>query len=103
MEAENAHGALEIFQARNDLALLFTDVVLPGGISGADLAQEVRGQRPDLPILMTSGYTEHPVLGRVQLDLSLDLIQKPVTKTELARKIRDALEAAPPPTLRADS
>ena len=57
----NAPAALEILRGPEKIDLLFTDVVMPGGMFGTELAKEAARLRPDLKILLTSGYTEHPV------------------------------------------
>lgn len=72
--------------------LLFTDIVLPEGMNGVELAREARRLRPNLPVLFTSGYTEESVLREGRLDPGFDLISKPFNRRSLSRKIREALE-----------
>lgn len=59
LEARDGHAALGVLEKNPQVALLFTDVVLPGGMSGIDLAHEARGRYPELKVLLTSGYTAH--------------------------------------------
>jgi PAS domain S-box-containing protein len=71
--------------------LLFTDVIMPGGMNGRQLADAVRKRRPSLNVLYTSGYTENAIVHHGRLDAGVALLNKPYRKTDLARKIRDAL------------
>ena len=57
--------------------LLFTDVVMPGRVSGRRLAEEARKIHPDLRILFTSGYTENAIVHHGRLDPGLELLSKP--------------------------
>jgi CheY-like chemotaxis protein len=60
LEASNGIAALELLEAEKDVRLLFTDVGLPGGLNGRQLADEARRRRPDLLVLFTTGYTRTP-------------------------------------------
>jgi CheY-like chemotaxis protein len=71
--------------------LLLTDVVMPGGITGYELVDQLRSDRPDLKVLLTSGYTElavapHQPVGRDPL------LSKPYRKLDLGRAVRSALD-----------
>lgn len=89
--ASVARGALDFLLSGKDVDLLFTDVVLPGGMDGIHLALEARALRPHLPVLLTTGYAEQSV-WRLTRDLSnYDLITKPFDTETLARKIRAML------------
>ena len=93
---ETASGpeALTYLRSGGRADLLFSDVVMPGGMTGLELADIVRGTWPRLKILLTSGYSE--VLVREsseRLDDGIHLIGKPYRKHELATKIRELLEA----------
>lgn len=72
--------------------LLLTDVVLPG-MSGRELAEKVRTERPDLRVLFCSGYTDDVILERQFPDWGEQLVQKPFTIQELACRVREALDA----------
>ena len=78
------------------MVLLFTDVVLPGGRSGLDLAQEVRRQQPDLKVLFTSGYTEHHLASFNHPQEGIELLGKPYRKSQLASKLHVMLDTGPP-------
>lgn len=89
--AENGVQALEILRRRSDVALLFTDVVMPGGISGRQLAEQARSLHPRLKVLYTSGYTENAIVHQGRLDRGVQLLNKPYRRDELAGKVRAAL------------
>lgn len=89
--AEHAKAALQALDHHPGIALLLTDVVLPGGTNGADLAREARRQRPGLRVLFMSGYTENAIIHNGRLDEGAHLLEKPFTRTTLARTIREVL------------
>lgn len=64
IEASNGTEALALFQENHDIALLFTDVVMPGGMAGDELAHKIRAMRPEIKVLFTSGYAEPTIAGR---------------------------------------
>jgi CheY-like chemotaxis protein len=72
--------------------LLFTDVVLPGGMTGAQLAAQARGARSDLKILFTTGYARNAIVHHGRLDRGVQLLAKPFTVAELGAKVRDVLD-----------
>ncbi|MBI1779505.1 MAG: PAS domain S-box protein [Proteobacteria bacterium] len=94
-EASDAPDALEILRQREDIVLLFTDVILPKGMNGRELADAARRLRPQLRVLYTSGYTENAILHQGRLDPHVHLLTKPYRKADLARKIRAVLDEAP--------
>ena len=71
--------------------LLFTDVVLPGGMRGPELAQEVARGQPGIAVLYTSGYTENAIVHHGRLDEGVALLNKPFRRKDLAQKVREAL------------
>jgi PAS domain S-box-containing protein len=71
--------------------LLFTDVIMPGGVNGRDLAEEVVKRRPGTRVLYTSGYTDSAIIHHGRLDEGVVLLSKPYRKSELARMVRVAL------------
>ena len=94
IEAASGAGALELLHARDDIDLLFTDVVMPGGMSGRQLADTVQAFRPALPILYTSGYTHDAIIHHGRLEPGVMLLSKPYRRAELAQKVSAALGAA---------
>jgi len=93
IEAEHGPAALAKLETSANVDLLFTDVVMPKGMSGFDLAAEVRRQRPGLKILFTSGYAEDTIIPYGKLDSGTRLLPKPYRKVDLAREIRAILDA----------
>jgi signal transduction histidine kinase/ActR/RegA family two-component response regulator len=89
--ARNAEEALKILEAHADIALLFTDVVLPGGLNGRQLAVEACRRDPNLKVLYTSGYSQNAIVHHGRLDPGVLLLAKPYRKSELARALRTAL------------
>ena len=84
---------MEILQAETDVALLFTDVVLPDGLDGRELAQEAQRRRPGLRVLFTTGYTRNAVIHNGRLDPGVHLIGKPFNFADLAARVRAILDA----------
>jgi CheY-like chemotaxis protein len=93
IEAEHGRRALELVRDGLDYDLLLTDVVMPGGITGYQLADELRERRPDLRVLFTSGYTELAAPGEMDVCKG-PLLSKPYRKQDLARMVRSALDGA---------
>jgi CheY-like chemotaxis protein len=87
--ATDAVAALEILDTSPQIDLLFTDVVLPGGINGRLLADRVREKRPYLPVLFTTGYTQNAIVHQGRLDANVHLLSKPYTQQDIARKVRE--------------
>ena len=88
LSAENGAAALAILQERADIALLFTDVVMPGGMNGRQLADAALRLRPGLKVLFTSGYTENAIVHHGRLDRGVQLLAKPYRAVDLARKLK---------------
>jgi CheY-like chemotaxis protein len=84
--------ALEIVEKVDDIDLLFTDVVMPGGMDGRELADLVFRVRPDIPVLFTSGYTENAIVHHGRLDPGREFLQKPYRRRDLALKLRKILD-----------
>lgn len=93
--AGTAAKALELLAVTPDVALLFTDVVLPGGMNGRELANEAKKLRPNLPVLFATGYTRNAIIHHGRLDQDVDLLTKPFTTEALARKVRQVIEGKP--------
>ncbi len=90
--AETGQEALEIVADMDlRLDLLVTDLVLPGGIQGKDVADVVHSSRPDLPVLFMSGYTRNAIVHAGRLDRGVNFLEKPFTPAALAAKVREVL------------
>jgi signal transduction histidine kinase len=91
LAASNAAEALAIIDGPERIDLLFTDVIIPGGMNGRQLAIEALTRRRGLRILYTSGYTENAIVHHGRLDAGVLLLPKPYLSSDLARMIRTAL------------
>jgi PAS domain S-box-containing protein len=89
IEAENGVAAMAHLSSRPNVALIFTDMVMPGGMTGYELAQAALAVRPGIKVLFTSGYAE-PAIARLGHKTGAWL-KKPYTADELANKIREVL------------
>jgi signal transduction histidine kinase/ActR/RegA family two-component response regulator len=89
IEANSGAAAMALLLAHPDVAMIFTDVVMPGGMDGDELAEAALAARPDLKVLFTSGYAE-PAIARQGLSAG-SWLKKPYTAAELAEKIREVL------------
>lgn len=89
-EAEDADAALELLRELAPVDLLFTDVVLPGGKTGAELAREAREVQPGLKILFTTGYARS-ALDETVIDAAIELLPKPFSVHELSLRLRQML------------
>lgn len=90
--AADGREALAMLQSGARPTLLFTDVVMPGGVNGWQLADEARRSTPELKVLFTSGYPQESLTGRGEVDPDAPILTKPYRKAELARRIREALD-----------
>jgi PAS domain S-box-containing protein len=91
IEAGDADGALEAMRSHGPIDLLFTDIVLPGGRTGADLAREARALQPDLRVLFATGYARSALEERQDPASGIELLLKPFGVEALATKIRAIL------------
>jgi len=92
LEARDGNSARVVMEATPKIDLLLTDVVLPGDQNGPDVAAAARDGFPEIRTVFMSGYTENAIIHHGRLDEGVLLLQKPFRKTELAQKIRQALE-----------
>lgn len=88
--------ALDILARHDDIALLFTDVIMPGGMNGPQLARRALELKPGLKVLYTSGYTENAIVHHGRLDPGVRLLSKPYNRRELATSIREILADGEP-------
>lgn len=91
LKSKDAQSALTVIESGAHIDLLFTDVVMPGPLRSPELARMARERLPDIAVLYTSGYTENSIVHGGRLDPGLELLSKPYTREELARKIRHVL------------
>jgi CheY-like chemotaxis protein len=92
--ASDGRTALAYVDSGQPFDLLFTDVVMPGGMTGRQLADEVGKRRPGTKVLYTSGYTDNAIVHHGRLDQGVLLLTKPYRSSQLARMIRLALTGA---------
>ena len=103
--AGSGDEGLRVFEREGDkIDLVFTDIVMPGGVNGVVLAREVGERRPEVPVLLTTGYNEELVADGPRATAS-EVLGKPYSRTQLADRIRAALNARkrgdrPPPPAR---
>jgi len=90
--AMDGDTALEIIKERDDIDLLFSDIMMPGRLNGYDLAIEARKQRPPLKILLTSGYNQSGMPHAFGELGNISVLNKPYRRDELARQIKAVLE-----------
>lgn len=91
--ASNGREALDVMAREPHIDLLFTDVVMPGGMNGREVAEEARLIQPNLKVLFTSGYFEVALLSNGKLDANSRLLAKPYRKNKLAEKVLEALRS----------
>jgi PAS domain S-box-containing protein len=91
-EAANGHQALERFMQYPDIALVFTDIMLPGGLLGTQLVEKLIERRTGLKVLLTSGFSDSSVVHSSLLGGAVELLPKPYQLQELARRVRGLLD-----------
>ena len=92
-EAESGPAALAILDSGEQIDLLFSDVVMPGGVTGYELARLARARFPSIRILLTSGYDAEPASAQGEASDDLKLLRKPYKQADLARAMRDVLDS----------
>ncbi len=95
IEADDGPSGLAVLQSPMHLDLLITDVGLPGGLNGRQVADAGRMLRPGLKVLFITGYAESAVVGESQLDAGMQLLTKPFTIDALAAKVRALVAGSP--------
>jgi nitrogen-specific signal transduction histidine kinase/CheY-like chemotaxis protein len=91
-EAANGEAALKLIESGEPLDLLFTDVVMPGGMTGDELARRARIVRPGLKVLLTSGFARAAIEAADQSEDLRNLLSKPYRKVDLAARLRALLD-----------
>jgi PAS domain S-box-containing protein len=97
LEAANGREALKMLEAHPEVAVLFTDVGLPGGMNGRQLAEKARTRRPNLKVLFTTAYARNAIVHEGRLDPGVELLTKPFTQAALGEKLRAILDARATP------
>lgn len=94
LEAASARAALDVFQNHSsEITLLFTDIMMPGGLLGDELAARLKAVKPSLPVLFTSGYT--PEVTKTDFRGNGNFLSKPFTPAQMLTTIRQCLDHAP--------
>ncbi len=88
-------AALEQLGSTTRVNLLLTDVMLPGGMNGRELAMEIERRAPGIKVLYMSGYTEDVIAHHGRLDADAELLQKSFRRADLARAVRRVLDSRP--------
>ena len=96
VDAGDAATALRVLATRRDITILFTDLGLPGGMNGRQLADEARRRHAGLRVLYTSGYPQNTIVHHGRLDPGVVLLMKPFTFRDLAAKLRSVLDGPAP-------
>ena len=97
VEAEDAGEAAAVVDGGQEIDLLFTDVVMPGGVNGLQLAQALRGTQPDLKIIYTTGYTDDILAEAGYLEENAILLRKPYNRNKLVEAVALAMPATGAP------
>ena len=84
--------ALELLDGAGTIDLLFSDLIMPGGMNGVMLAREVKRRRPRMRVLLTTGYAESSIERVDARGAEFELIQKPYKRSELATKVRRVID-----------
>ena len=92
VEAGDGPAALKILESSRRIDLMITDVGLPGGMNGRQVADAARVQRPDLKVLFITGYAENAAVGNGHLDPGMEILAKPFAMLTLANKVREMIE-----------
>jgi nitrogen-specific signal transduction histidine kinase len=92
LEAGDGPSALKILETGKRIDLMITDVGLPGGMNGRQVADAARVLRKDLKVLFITGYAENAVVGNGHLDRGMEVLAKPFAMSTLANKVREMIE-----------
>jgi CheY-like chemotaxis protein len=95
LEASHGAEALTVLGGTPDVEIVFSDLVMPGGMSGLDLARLVRERHPEVRMILTSGYSAGLMNQTDLAQLDLQVLRKPYRQAELARVFRAALAERP--------
>jgi CheY-like chemotaxis protein len=90
LEAKTGAEAIKLLESGEQVALVFSDIALPGSMTGYDVAEWVRSNKPDLKLLLTTGYSNMPLAASAAVR-TIRVLRKPYTREQLARALREAL------------
>ena len=91
LEAGRGPEAITLLKSGEPIALVFSDIVMPGGMTGYDVAEWVQSMKPELEVLLTTGYSEMP-LAMSEIAGRVKVLGKPYTREQLACALREALD-----------
>jgi len=91
-EATDGRSALALIESKPPFDLILTDVVMPGGMTGWDMAQAIWMKRPGMKVLFSTGYTDDPIFRNSGRDRRIQVLSKPYSKRGLALKLREAID-----------
>jgi CheY-like chemotaxis protein len=93
LEAESGAAAIRVWEEHHDeIALLLADVIMPGGVTGVELAQQLQARKPELGIVFASGYSMENLDAAVLRSSRAVILPKPYTHITLTRAIRECLD-----------
>jgi PAS domain S-box-containing protein len=96
LQADSGVSALEVWQIHKaDIQLLLTDMVMPGGLTGRELAEQLKKEKPDLKVICSSGYSED-VIDKAVLPDWIMFLQKPYSPSKLMQTVRECLDRNSP-------
>jgi CheY-like chemotaxis protein len=93
LSAGNGAEALGILRRERDIGLMFTDIVMPGGMNGAQLAEAAMRVQPNLKVLFASGYADRTILDPLVLGYGMSFVQKPYRPRDIIARVRALLAA----------
>jgi CheY-like chemotaxis protein len=91
LAAHNGSEALQILKGSNKIDILFSDIVMPGSLSGIQLAEEARRLQPSLKVLLTSGHSAAVLTDKHGLPKAFPVLGKPYRRDQLAANLRELL------------
>jgi CheY-like chemotaxis protein len=92
LQARSGLEAIKLLQSGESVALMFSDIVLPGGVTGYDVAGWVRSRKPQIKVVLTSGYSHMPLAANEAVR-EIRILNKPYTRQQLAHVLREALNS----------
>ena len=94
ISATDGHDAITKLTGHKPIDVLFSDIVMPGGLNGLDLAEKSRDLKPDIRVLLTSGYSLDTLVARGRVQADTAILQKPYQKSDLAQRLHKLLQTS---------